>query len=331
MYQEVLEDIFLVRIPLPNSPLKSLNSYFIKADDGGKNLIVDSGFNNEICKAVFLKAMSDLKFTCHNTNFYATHLHGDHFALMQAMQDDINLYLGALDAQYLQKREQSRKNEDAFGHRDLTAATKILGMPNEYADILFKAEFMKNRKRKNGFMKLNEGDVFKVGKYNFEVILFAGHSPGQTGLYEKNKKILICGDHILGTISPNITFWDTDFDSLGSYISSLQKAKSLEIKHLLCGHRSNEFDVYERIDEIIVHHDMRLKEVVDILKKQAEPMTAFEIAAQMKWSIRQDVWKKYSKEQQWFASGEALAHMEHLYKREKIKKQISDDIFYYYV
>jgi hypothetical protein len=49
----------------------------------------------------------------------------------------------------------------------------------------------------------------------------------------------------------------------------------------------------------------------------------------MTWSVKEDMWNKYSTEQQWFATGEALAHLEYLYKREKIKKHYMNDTFYY--
>ncbi|MEL7569818.1 MAG: MBL fold metallo-hydrolase [Eubacteriaceae bacterium] len=329
MYKEAADNIYLVEIPLPNSPLKVLNSYFIRSDTGGRNLIVDSGFNNDICKAAFYEAMEVLGFDKNNTDFYATHLHGDHLALMQAMED-VNIYFGRFDAEYLERREQQNKKTGYFGGRNIYLAVELFGMPKEYVEVLFKAEFMKNRRHdRNNYIRVDEGDKFSVGSYDFEVVLFAGHTPGQTALYDKNKKILICGDHILGNISPNITFWETDFDSLGNYLDSLEKAKKMDIKQILCGHRSNDFDVYARIDEIIKHHQMRLDEVVEILNREQRNMTAYEIAAKMTWSVKADMWSKYTKEQQWFASGEALAHLEYLHKREKIKKYIIDEMLYY--
>lgn len=330
MYKEVADNIFLVEIPLPNSPLKVMNSYFIRSDTGGRNLIIDSGFNNDTCKTAFYEAMKVLGFEIVNTDFYATHLHGDHLALMQAMQEDINIYFGRFDAEYLERREQQNKKTGFFGGRNIYLAVELFGMPEEYVEVLFQAEFMKNRRHnRNNFIRIDEGDKFYVGKYCFEVVLFAGHTPGQTALYEKDKKILICGDHILGNISPNITFWETDFDSLGNYLDSLEKAKRMEIKQILCGHRSNDFDVYARIDAIIQHHKLRLNEIINILKNETGKMTAYNVASKMTWSVKEDMWNKYTKEQQWFASGEALSHLEYLHKREKIKKYIIDGMLYY--
>ena len=47
MIEEVLPNLFRIEIPLPDSPLKSLNSYVIKAAD--RNLIIDTGLNRKEC------------------------------------------------------------------------------------------------------------------------------------------------------------------------------------------------------------------------------------------------------------------------------------------
>lgn len=329
MYQEVFDNIFLVEIPLPNSPLKSLNSYFIRSSTGGRNLIIDSGFNNDTCKAAFYEAMAALGFTMDNTDFFATHLHGDHIGILYANEQDINLYLSRIDAEYMQRRVERNKNKD-LKNGDLATVTKLYGMPAEIIDILIKAEFIQSRKpRKNDIIKVDENEIFNVGQYSFETILFCGHTPGHMGLYDKDKKILICGDHILGTISSNITFWEDSFDSLGNYLNSLVIAKQMDVEHLLCGHRSNDFDMYARIDELFEHHANRLSEIIDLLSESGENFTSYEVASKMTWSVKEDMWNKYSTEQQWFATGEALAHLEYLYKREKIKKHYMNDTFYY--
>jgi glyoxylase-like metal-dependent hydrolase (beta-lactamase superfamily II) len=329
MYQEVFENIFLVEIPLPNSPLKSLNSYFFRSSTGGRNLIIDSGFNNDVCRAAFFEAMAALGFTMDNTDFFATHLHGDHLGVMYAIEHDIDLYLSRIDVEYLQRRALKNKNNE-MKNGDLLTITKLYGMPAEILDTLIKAEFMTSRKpRKNDIIKVDENEIFNVGQYRFETILFPGHTPGHMGLYDKEKKILICGDHILGTISSNITFWEEGFDSLGSYLNSLVVAKQMDVEHLLCGHRSNDFDMYARIDELFEHHANRLSEIIDLLSESGEKFTSYDVASKMTWSVKEDMWNKYSTEQKWFATGEALAHLEYLYKREKIKKHYIEATFYY--
>jgi len=47
MIEQVLPDLFRIEIPLPNSPLRSLNSYLIKGKE--RFLIIDTGMNREEC------------------------------------------------------------------------------------------------------------------------------------------------------------------------------------------------------------------------------------------------------------------------------------------
>lgn len=331
MYQEVAENIFLVKIPLPNSPLKFLNSYFIRSNHpDSKNMVIDGGFNHPDCKEAFEKAMDALDFAYENTNFVATHLHGDHFAMFSAMDKEITLFLGRLDLEYLEKKVEKNSAQEVDRSEEISATSALFGMPEEYAEVVMRAQFMQNRNWQTEHIRAIEaGDKFVVGQYSFEAILFKGHTPGHIALYENDKKILICGDHILGKISPNITYWESELDSLGNYLESLFFAKQLHVEKLLCGHRSNEFDMYQRIEEIFDHHTQRLGEVVDILTAESRKMTAFEVASKMTWKVAEDMWSKYSKEQHWFATGEALAHLEYLFKRDKIKKYIDGGTYYY--
>lgn len=47
MFEEILHNLYRIEIPLPNSPLKTLNSYLIKC--GERSLLVDTGMNRKEC------------------------------------------------------------------------------------------------------------------------------------------------------------------------------------------------------------------------------------------------------------------------------------------
>jgi hypothetical protein len=58
MIDEVMERLYRIKLPLPNSPLKELNSYVIKGDV--RNLIIDTGFNCNVCFEAMQKELEDL-------------------------------------------------------------------------------------------------------------------------------------------------------------------------------------------------------------------------------------------------------------------------------
>jgi len=146
----------------------------------------------------------------------------------------------------------------------------------------------------------------------------AGHSPGQMGLYEKEKGWFFVGDHILGKITPNITHWRDEFDALGTYMKNLKKVRAMEVTRLLSAHRFLVDDHRERVDQLLAHHDRRLAEVMRLLGEGRE--TAFDVAAGMTWDFGGGVFLNFPLTQQWFAAGEAMAHLEHLRHTGKVTR-----------
>ena len=60
MIEEFQPGLFRVQVPLPNSPLKFLNSYVIRSSD--RNLIIDTGLNRKECLEVMQSGLQQLGF-----------------------------------------------------------------------------------------------------------------------------------------------------------------------------------------------------------------------------------------------------------------------------
>ena len=150
------------------------------------------------------------------------------------------------------------------------------------------------------------------------------------GLLDRSKKILFCGDHILGKITPNITYWADEYgDSLGIYLKNIEKIKDFDIKYLFSSHRFLIDDVNGRIDELICHHEERLNDTLDIVKSLKRASTR-DIAKSMSWDIRAKDWSDFPESQKWFAVGEAAAHLKHLVAEGKIREELDSNGIYYY-
>ena len=59
MIQAVSDNIFRIDVPLPGNPLKWLNSYLIRAADGGRHLLIDTGFNRPECRDALFSALRE--------------------------------------------------------------------------------------------------------------------------------------------------------------------------------------------------------------------------------------------------------------------------------
>ena len=84
--EEVLPNLFRIEIPLPKNPLKAVNSYVIKSSE--RNLIIDTGFNQEECESAMQTGLRKLEIDLRKTDFFITHLHDDHIGLVPKLATD---------------------------------------------------------------------------------------------------------------------------------------------------------------------------------------------------------------------------------------------------
>ncbi len=312
MTEEILANLYKIEIPLPKSPLIALNSYLIKNTE--RNLIIDTGWNQEVCMNAMQAGLRKLGVDIRRTDFFITHLHVDHFGLVSnLMADTSKIYFNQPDAD----RFRSGFRWDAFmdfarlnGYPENELQTTLQGHPG--------AQF-----RARGDLALHilkEGDTINIGDYVFECIETPGHTRGHMCLYEPEKKILIAGDHILNDITPNILLWSDEWDPLKEYLASLDKVYKLDIELVLPGHRSIFRNCKERIQELKHHHQKRLDEILSILEKGNK--NAFQVASEMSWDILVDSWDLFPVSQKWFATGEAIAHLKYLKESGTIRREM---------
>lgn len=320
MIEKVYPGIFQIKIKLPNNPLKELNSYLIKGDD--KSLLIDTGFNREECKEDLFEALKELDIDLDKLDVFITHLHADHSGnVSEFIKTSPKIYASEPDGKMINDMVIDQHWKDM--EKDMLLCG--LGIDNvKYTDH---PAYKFRLSEPVDFTFLGEGDYLKVGAYNFKVISTPGHTPGQIGLYEEEHKLYFSGDHILDIITPNIAFWSVESEDLKTYIKELDKMKELEIDYIFPAHRNIMTDHPRRAIEIKEHHFERIEEVYNLLKE--EPQTVRDIAAKMTWRIRANDWSEFPPAQKWFASGEALSHLEYLHGEGKAKKILEDDLLKY--
>ncbi len=317
MFEKVLEDIYRIDIPLPRNPLKRLNSYLIKGTK--RNLLIDTGFNRRECKEALIAALAELNVTMDNTDIFITHLHSDHAGLASAiMTENTKVYCGEKDGKIL-----SICGTQMYW-TDLAKSFIKSGLKTSLQEAIEAHPGYKFRPEGGiDYIFLKEGDVLSVGKYNLKCIETPGHTPGHMCLYDEDKKLFFSGDHILGDITPVICIERGMDMPLTFYLQSLEKVEKLKIETVLVAHRNMLADVYGRIAELKKHHENRLLEVIGILKKG--PMDAYETAQFMTWDISCKTWEEFPPSQKWFATGEAFAHMQHLWHLGKLERRFENN------
>ena len=310
MCEEVHPNLYRIQIPLPESPLKYLNSYVIK--DPARNLIIDTGLNRQECLDAMRTGLDKLEIDLSKSDIFITHLHADHFGLVSKLvTDTTNIFFSRPDKELVESWE---------GFGDMVAYAGRNGFPEDE----LKAAIEKHPGSRYGtdwipeLKVLDDGDQIDVGNYHFKCVATPGHTMGHTCLYEPESKILVAGDHILIDITPNIQCWSDNENRLKHYLASLDKVYNLEVDLVLPGHRRLIDNHRARIEELKNHHMQRLDEVLAILGKG--PMSAYQVAVHMTWDITCESWNQFPVSQKWFATGEAISHIRYLEDEGRIER-----------
>ncbi|MEN6348328.1 MAG: MBL fold metallo-hydrolase [Syntrophomonas sp.] len=301
--QEVLKDIYQIKVPLPNNPLRSINSYLIK--DRNRSLLIDTGFNLPQCKLALQRGIESLGLDWSKIDFFITHFHGDHYGLVEELAGEKStIYFSEADAKVVQGGRMAGYWERVFSFY------RMHGYPQEYLEKQKKTLMNNFPFREMSYTCVKEGQIIRVGGYLLTCVSTPGHTPGHMCLYEPKHKFLISGDHILADITSNITARFDFHDSLGWYFMSLNKIDLLDIDIVLPGHRTIINDCHTRISELVSHHKDRLNEIGMILRQG--PMRGYQVASRMHWDMPYAAWDEVPIYQKWFATGEAIAHLENL-------------------
>ena len=319
MLTEVAKNIYKKAVPLSNNPLREINAYIIT---GEKNLLIDTGFNRIECEEALKSAFTELGID--TIDLFITHFHSDHCGLVSKLANKTNTaFAGETEGELINFEVGNlywKMLDDLFVKFGFPKAAF-----GKNTDIHPGRKYCHNKRV--DFTYVSEGDVLKYGGYNLEVIAVPGHTPGHMCLYDAKNKIFFCGDHILGTITPNISIELSMENPLKEYLDSLAKVEKLDVKLLLPSHGTPVENMYERIKELNKHHQQRLAEVMQILAQEWK--TAYMVAKDMHWEIPCKCWEDFPTPQKWFATGEAIAHLQYLYFSGKIVRKEKDGIYFY--
>lgn len=313
MVKEIQDNIYVIEVPLPNNPLRLLNSYFVRGTK--RSLLIDTGFNSDVCLAALKEGLVEIGADMSKTDIFLTHMHADHSGLSGRIASETStIYISDIDKVRLETLLEP-------GAWDLT--------DRRYSSLGFSDEELKDNREVSPILKhvpehgtpftaITDGFKLDLGNHVLKAVATPGHTPGHLCLYEERRKILFSRDHVLFGITPNIASWVGVEDSLGNYLKSLEKIRRYDVETTLSAHRSPSGDFYGRIDELVNHHTLRIEEAFGVVKKE-EGLTPYEIAARMTWAIRVNSWEEFPLAQKWFAVSEATSHLDYLVKRDRLE------------
>lgn len=316
---EVVSGIYRVPIPIP-APLRDVNCYAARGRHGWT--LVDTGFHWEAAEEAWLRAFGQLGIRPGDiAAIIVTHFHPDHYGAAGWLQQLSGAPVYMHDREVAVARRVWR--ETTIG--ELEAFARYHGVPGALVP-----ELMRRRREVLSWVQplpevtpVAEGEVLAVGDRLFRVLWTPGHTDGLMVLWNEPEGILLANDLVLGDISPNISAGPlAAADPLSRYLRSLEKVRKLPALRVLPGHRRPLTDLRQRCDELRAHHERRLADVVEIVRRRGR-VTGWEVAVDLFAPAMN------SSANVEFALGEAVAHLEFLLHRGTLTAVEEEGAVYY--
>ena len=316
---EIAEGVFWLRLPLPMK-LDHVNVYAL--DDGDGWTIIDTGFASRKTRAIWSELLAGPLAGKPVTRVVVTHHHPDHIGLAGWFQTEhgaelVTTRTAWLTARMLTLDEQEVPAAESLSfYRQSGMDSALLEKrrterPFNFSDVVAPLPL--------GYLRIRQDDVIEMGGRSWDVHIGNGHAPEHATFWSRDDNLVIAGDQILPSISPNVGVYPTEpmADPIGEWLEACERLAPLaRPEHLvLGGHKLPFTGLPTRMRQLIDNHHGALKRLVDHIDV---PRSAGECFAPLfKRSIGEG---EYG-----LALVEAVAHLSHLYQTGRATRRMRDD------
>ncbi len=311
--------ILWLRMPLPFA-LDHINVWLLS--DGDDWTLVDCGFGTAPTRELWATHFSSTLDGRPIGRVIATHCHPDHVGNAEWLVARFGCPLFMTHAEFMTVHAMAEQHS-GYGVQHTIALFRQHGMEDDHLAAL---DDRGNAYRRGvpttplNFERLLDGDRLAVDGHDWEVIEGHGHSPEHASLYSGSHGVLISGDMLLPRISTNISIWavEPDGDPLQRFLDSLARFEALPPDTLVLPSHGMPFrGIALRVAELRAHHAARLREL-EAAVHATGPSSAATIVPVL---FRREL----DLQQRFFAMGEAIAHLNHLWRRGRLKRVRTSD------
>ena len=245
-----------------------------------------------------------------------THQHIDHLGLVSLVASHSGAEVAALDVAipFLANFSDEAQADDDFA-RDVMLRNGIA------EDVVSALQSVSRAFRAWGApvevtKPLRDGEALELRDRTLHVHHRPGHSPTDTVFHDRERRILIAADHLLGHISSNPLITRPRDGSnqrpqaLVHYLESLAATREMDVGLVLPGHGDPITDHRALIDQRFVLHRRRADKIHRLLAEQ--PRTAYEIA--------QALWGNIAVTQAYLTLSEVLGHLDVLANEGRVQE-----------
>ena len=315
---EVAEGVLWLRMPLPMA-LDHVNVYAL--DDGDGWTLVDTGVYSKRAVAIWEEILQGPLAGKPVTRVLLTHHHPDHVGMAGWFQERGAEIVTSRTA-YLMTRmlildvetEASQAAKTFWRRAGMEAQVydkRANERPFNFADIVHPLGI--------GYRRLQQGDTFEAAGRIWDVHMGNGHAPEHITLWSRTGDLVLAGDQILSSISPNIGVHPTEpeADPVGEWMEACERLEGLaREEHLvLGGHKLPFTGLPIRMRQLIENHHGALKRLLKHLKT---PQTACDCFPPL-------FKRKIDGGTYGLAMVEAYAHLNHLYHLGLVTRELRSD------
>ena len=299
--------VLWMRLPLPMA-LDHVNVYAL--DDGDGWTLVDTGFDTRRTRAMWEDLLTGPLGAKPVTRLVVTHHHPDHTGLAGWFIDR-GAALHMPRTAWLMARMLTLDVQDAptpaqiafwqgAGMDAATLARRRADRPFNFADVVHPLPL--------GFTRLTDGGTIVMGGRTWDIRMGDGHAPEHATFWSRDDGLVIGGDQLLLSISPNLGVYPTepDADPVADWIAScIRFQPHARPEHLvLGGHKLPYTGLPLRLTQMIANHHAALDRLHAHI---ATPRTAHDCFAPLfKRAIGPDTYG--------LALVESVAHLNHLHQ-----------------
>jgi glyoxylase-like metal-dependent hydrolase (beta-lactamase superfamily II) len=315
--REVAPGVFWLRMPLPFA-LDHINLWLLR--DGNGWTAVDCGIAQADTQAHWERIFEEHLGAKGLTRVLVTHYHPDHIGNAGWLIERFRVPLLMTEAEYLTAHAHydriagygSEATADLFAANglDRERVAMVAGRGNPYRQRVSPPPAR--------FQRLMDGDEVSIGAHTWRIIIGYGHAPEHASLYCEELRLLISGDMLLPKISTNVSVWsiEPEGDPLKLFLRSIDRFRPLPEDILVLPSHGLPFrGAHHRIDMLHAHHRDRLQ---DVLEACDQPRSGAEL---MPVLFRRPL----DNHQLFFAMGESLAHLHHLWYSGRLDRQRGSD------
>ncbi len=304
-------------IPTP-FPVGPINIYLVIEDP---LTLVDTGPKTEEALFALRDQLRKFGFEIKDIKrVILTHTHEDHCGLAASIQKNsgARVYVHEWEYKNISQHRQTRVNRHLLKRagvpaEELEAMAGRYELIHHYADAVEDVEAYRDEQE----------FVFVTG--SLRVVHTPGHTPGSCCLLREATRLMLTGDTVLKSITPNPVLNSDPIDpqrrfpSLGEYLVSLARIREFAPTLLKTSHGGDVTDYEEHFHRSIRHIQERQTKVISLIPKQG--VTA--------WEMSKLLFPKVDKLNRFLATSEAIAHLDLAVAEDRLRLEKRDEVEIY--